>query len=493
MKLWAIITLLVARSVLASAMEGSYMPRWRWKKNFGGKVKSIKSTGHSPTCKYKQTSHGRYPDELESPALLASFKDYESFHAVAADSEPFSEGLQKYIHSPQDIKNRYLIFSVRTCSTGLGNRLLPLISAYLLAMLTRRVLLVDFNDYSVDEILCNPLGNSSWSFPQNVKWSKIKTADRGGGSFAVAGIDNDKTYKMATLTISDRTDATTIDHLVCDGDLGMKWRNVQIVRVMSNYYLVPALFMNPFYRKHLQALFPHHNVARQLLRYLIVPTDQIFSQVQKSLATMPEGFYGLQFRTFANHLDMKAVDQAVKCIETTLGRGKDPTILVASLNADMLVKYISDRRTWNVTYNYADGIQIPGKDQAANALHDVFVLAHARELFVSPRSTLGYLATALRGGGAVFIPGGIHANLATDCKRDYSSEPCFHRSLSVLETLCSNHNDLGLQKSNLDRLFIPCQDTIGFKLQDSHFSKSVRAQKRKLVDDEGSRFHDQLL
>lgn len=454
--------------------EDSYVPRWKWKKAFGDVSATHKPRSIAyapPTCSYKQTSGDRYPSAQTSPALLAAIREYETYHAASAQAESFTKGLHKRVDGLQDIASRYLVFAVRSCADGLGNRVLPLVSSYLLAMLTQRILLVDFDDYPVDDILCNPLGNSSWTFPRDAKWPKIRSANRRGGLLSVSELDGDQAYKLATLAISDRSDASGIGQLVCGGDLQRTWRNVQIVRVTSNCYFAPVLFANPFYRQRLQALFPRGDVAHQLLRYLLLPTDQVHHRLQKSLAPMTKGhFNGLQFRTFASRLDMRLVDRALACIEeATAGAAEDArmTLFLASLHADVLARHISDRTMWNVTFNYADGVQIPGKGQAANALHDVLLLANSRHLFVSPRSTLGYVATALRGGNVLFIPSAAQGIARAECQHESSSEPCFHKPLSILEEAPCLNQGAALQKVLAD-LFIPCHDAIGFKLRDRH-------------------------
>ena len=83
--------------------------------------------------------------------------------------------IQKEILTPindketlNQMKCKYIILNVDI--SGLGNRLMTVLTYYLMALLTDRVLLILSEEYNWNEIFCEPFYNSSWIFPtSNIK------------------------------------------------------------------------------------------------------------------------------------------------------------------------------------------------------------------------------------------------------------------------------------------------------------------------------------
>lgn len=451
-----------------------YQPRWTWKRKpmLGG-------AGPSAIVSHLPIDDGGQCEEANAPLVVQgnnanmslifqrAFRDYFTLLQGRSVGTERDAILHRYIKRTEDIEERFLIFRVGNPTIGLGNRLLGLISSFLLAMLTRRTFLVDLDDYRVDDLFCPPLGNHSWTFTGS--WTKIASTLQTGALPAEEVDHLSGMYgKLAVLKLTERPeDEPATWSLLLDGDLGRRWNNVQIIQVQSNQYFVPLLFGNQHYRSILQSWFPTGEVATILARHLLRPRPFIWQSVRRHLegVRLGEDSLGLQIRSFAGGPDPEDLQGAIECLDQ-LRLSQQPQVLLASLYPKASEHIRHNRPQWQVIHPHADKAQRPGLAQAIHALEDIVMLSQsARHLIVSPRSTLGYVAGALRGRPSWYLS-------RTDrvCNRAVSGEPCFHGVISKgpgwrdyfrRQRLNQTLSDGTLQESPL---FAPCEDTDGYRL-----------------------------
>lgn len=449
-----------------------YQPRWTWKRKpiLGGPEPSIVNNlpADSDQCEGANAPFGQ---EASRPHTSATFRralrDYSSL-LQQRSSEARRDTLHRYIERSEDIDERFLIFRVGNPTIGLGNRLLGLISSFLLAMLTQRIFLVDFDDYRVDDLFCPPLlGNFSWTFSGS--WTKIASTSR-AGSLPAEQVDHlSGMYgKLAVLRLTERPeDEAATWSLLLDGDLGRKWRNVQIIQVQSNQYYIPLLFGNQHYRSTLQSWFPAGEVATLLARHLLRPRPFIWQSVKRQLegVRLREDSLGLQIRSFAGEPKPEDLQGAIECLDQ-LRVSQQPQVLLASLHPRASEHIRHQRPHWQVIHPHADKAQRPGLAQAIHALEDIVLLSQSvRHLILSPRSTLGYVAGALRGQPSWYL-----SRADRVCNRATSGEPCFHGVISKgpswRDYFHRQRLNLTLPDGTLQEapLYAPCEDTDGYKL-----------------------------
>jgi hypothetical protein len=264
--------------------------------------------------------------------------------------------------------------------------------------------------------------------------------------------------KMARLILNQSSKQHTVQLLACGGDLTERWQNVQILHISGNHYFLPLLFANPTYARILNEWFPDGNVASTLLSYLFHPRDYIINNIKQTFKDSRR-FYriGLQARNFYGPINLAVANTAIHCLDTL----KPEHVFVASLHCEVS-EHLANHRLWNITHRYSEGKQLTGRKQASEAVHDIWMLAACEDLVVTKRSTLGYMAVAIRKKAPMFLSG---PNEEGACNRATSHEPCFHRKVPLDSDFCASFPDAAYRLFPDPNIFMECEDTTGIKLR----------------------------
>ena len=210
-----------------------------------------------------------YLEQKESNTKNHFIKNKE-FRSIVENYEKFHAKWYKEVKFDTDVINnrnigdhayKYLI--LRIDFSGFGNRMMVLMSSYLVSLLTNRILLIkspphfDFNT-----VLCSPFPDSSWVIPNN-QMLEQKHSPR--------YIKFEAKNNLHLLHSEDFTDKSL--------DLGSKliWEFGS-----ANLYWLPMLFLNPHVSTTLNKWFPDHNVSSILAKYLIHPSDSIWKDIMTS-------------------------------------------------------------------------------------------------------------------------------------------------------------------------------------------------------------------
>lgn len=428
-------------------------------------VAAVECHNKEATC---QRSLPQFTNLIKSLPAIAALKKYQHFHNRILDQVNVPVDLHHYINHQSDISVRYLIY-VASPEAGLGNRLLGLISSFLLALLTNRILLVDFYDYDIDDLVCNEF--IRWSLPKTVNWSLIQRRVRQGYVNAadvasVAGVDGfvktasvDGFVKMATLSLDLQNNRNR--QLLASSELSKLWINVQILKVCSIIYFVPLLFANPHYAPLLLHWFPDLDVAHPLARLMLQPIDSVWKQFQHTLAmqSSSQKSIGLQFRSFNGKYNETQINTLINCADSL----SPSQVFIASLHPE-ISPYLNSHRPWRVIHRFAEQRQIKGLKQARTALHDIWMLSECDDLIITGRSTLGYIAMALRRSSRDGTVLALKSDqVISGCSVITSNEPCMHGTIDW--GLVQRKDQIHVKNDN-DH-FIYCEDTIGIKLNRS--------------------------
>lgn len=398
-----------------------------------------------------ETKLGQNPP-IQSTSLRSALQRYETLHKEATKSG-LVDDLHRYVKRNEEIRHRYIIYSDPTSHCGLGNRLLMTVSTFLLSLLTDRVFLVQFGDYRISEVFCQPFGESSWEFPEDAKWTKIQSAAPRVIRAEEWGDGNVPAQKLMEMAVTHISESEVFKALT-DGDVGKRWRNVQIVRIAGTQYFLPVLFANPYFKKKLLEWFPDLNVATVLFRYLLHPSNDIWKDIldtYKKTGGASGKRTGLQIRSLGGQFDLPMVQKAVQCLDAN---GPRQQIFLASLHPEAK-QYVYEHRLWEVEQKYASGRQEPGKEQAAQAIHDIWVLSMCDHLYLTKRSTLGYIAASIKGTRPSFLARGFGSE---QCAMAASHEPCLHRVIELGTTL-------GPNMTFSSDTYMICDDDPGIKLK----------------------------
>ncbi|KAG6550898.1 hypothetical protein Mapa_007512 [Marchantia paleacea] len=118
----------------------------------------------------KEGSTKRVPKEPSSK-LRVLFQEYSNLHRTCTHGGNMTYVSELYKQRGNHTNCKYLV--VEFGVYGVGNRVLWLVSAYLYALLTQRVLLIDTRD-TIHQILCDPFPGSSWQLQPNFPFSSAR-------------------------------------------------------------------------------------------------------------------------------------------------------------------------------------------------------------------------------------------------------------------------------------------------------------------------------
>ncbi|CAI0421279.1 unnamed protein product [Linum tenue] len=404
---------------------------------------------YDPTCDSRAV-HRRTPSPQPSPYLLAKLRDYESLHRRCG---PLSESID-----PTDCK-----FVVYSPSQGLGNRILGLSSTFLYALLTNRVLLVDFGP-DMEDLFCEPFPNSTWYLPETFPFLFQLQTHRFRASYSYGNLlkrkeeeqnkggkidqDGDSSSSPALLQIFLQDKYNEYDKLFFkDENQGFVERVPWLVLIHDGYF-IPCLFQMQSFRSELEKLFPdQETVFHHLVKYLFSPSNQAWGQITgfyEAYLAKAEERIGFQIRVFEPKQTpftavMKQITSCTQKHRLILPQSDESkSILVASLSR----KYYEEIDwMYGTRRRQSTGIAVyqashEGKQHSGDNSHnmkawmDIYLLSTSDVLVTSSMSTFGYVAAGIAGvkPWIVMIPDPYHPRGANEsaCERAINLEPCFH-------------------------------------------------------------------
>ncbi|KAL6909716.1 hypothetical protein ACP4OV_001375 [Aristida adscensionis] len=359
--------------------------------------------------------------------------------------------------------------------SGLGNRILAAAAAFLYAMLTDRVLLVD-PGYNVADLFCEPFPDTSWLVPPGFPLSGYtnfsdSTAKRWGNAMRnqvsarrtdAAGEVSSSPPPVFTYVHLGHDAAEEDKRFFCDEDQRLL-RGVPWVVMRTNNYIVPGLFLVAAFRDELGRLFPEPDAAfHHLGRYLFHPTNHVWGLITRYHAAYlapARRRVGVQVRVFGGPPNSPLLlEQITACTqrrgllpEVLSGaegrRGTVPVpappgpestaVLVTSLNAWYHEKLKSMYWEHAAATGEAVSVHQPSHEEFqqygarahdARAWAEIYLLSLTDELVTSAWSTFGYVAQGLGGlrSWVIYTPPNETRLPDPPCSQDVSMDPCYH-------------------------------------------------------------------
>lgn len=346
--------------------------------------------------------------------------------------------------------------------SGLGNRILTLVSAFFYALLTDRVLLVD-RGKDMDDLFCEPFPEKSWFLPLDFPIiGQFEGFNRESpnchGNMLKSNILSTSTESFPPYLylhlVHDYQDHDKL--FFCDGDQAILEKVPWLIMKTDNYF-VPSLFLIPSFEQELSRLFPEKETVFHFLgRYLLHPSNRVWGLItryyQAYLAKADEKI-GIQIRVFDTGTGpfQHVMDQILACTqkenllpelntqETVVTPSANPklkAVLVTSLNSG----YYENLRNmyWEhptVTGDVVGFFQPSHEEyqQTEKKLHnrkawaEMYLLSLSDTLITSSWSTFGYVAQALGGLKPWILMKPENYTVPNPpCRRAMSMEPCFH-------------------------------------------------------------------
>lgn len=426
--------------------------------------------GKSCLSRHESVFYHKKLKRQPSSYLISRLRAYEALHRRCG---PHTESYKNNVKLIKSAGNNHSAaaaaggdgcnYLVWIAFSGLGNRILTLASAFLYAVLTNRVLLVDRENHMIPNLFCEPFPNTSWFLPKDFPIADQFKSFNQNSSFCHG--------YMLKHNVSAIPPFIYV-HLIYDMDQHHKLfysdqeqsflQKVPWLVMRTDEYFVPSLFLIQSFKKDLGNMFPDKDSVFHLLgRYLIQPTNPVWGLITRyyqAYLAMADEKIGIQIRVFERETGpfRHILDQIISCTikEHILPQvyEEDYPISIANSSANskkktkaVLVTSLSPWYSEQIKNMYSEhptltgevvGIYQPSHEkyqQTENLMHnrkalaEIYLLSMTDVLVTSGWSTFGYVAQSL-GGLRPWILYKPENRTAPDppCRRALSMEPCFH-------------------------------------------------------------------
>ena len=372
-----------------------------------------------------------------------------------------------------------LVFSVG--DDGLGNKLLPLVSAFLLSLLLDRAFLLHWtgseavhNTPMHVEQLFSPPDGLQWSFEAAAKQALTRPGAKAdqqrqlerqrllelyNAERAVKLEEIRALFRFLPLSFAE-LDMRTADYgLIKERALCEDWRllysNVSALLVQGDQYFVPCLQANPAYRADMSRWFDHRDVYGPLARWLLRPAPPVAAYVEPFVQENFSNYtIGLQLRRRERlGLRDEEVEQALRCAvqlasayltgspkptEEQQSTAALPAVIPAPANRlpgrrvsffiasddQQLRPRLRTRLAalGHVAFTQEFALREDMSRGLLYAVIDSVLLGRSSDLITTPSSTFGYIAH----GYASLVPYRVQLQPRKTWRRPPSSEPSAH-------------------------------------------------------------------
>ncbi|KAF9133930.1 hypothetical protein BGW39_008563 [Mortierella sp. 14UC] len=252
-----------------------------------------------PTTNDLHESTGRgFAGEPRQSNFEAYWEEYLEFHREMV--LPESQG------GVPEREKRFLIF--QPSDDGLGNRLQALLSSVVMAMVTRRAIILDW----LAMPQCNANFTDLFQQPEGLTWELNTTLP------SHKDLPSYKTkpeiwypYCRNCALRSPITPESTWSNLLCDANLGLD-TSAPIIQIFSTQWFLPVIQHNPHWKEELCNVFPQggKNAFQLLARKLLKPSGVVQAKIDSVMDRIPRDvtLIGLQVRRTENN----AVGQGIE-------------------------------------------------------------------------------------------------------------------------------------------------------------------------------------
>ena len=390
-----------------------------------------------------------------SKYLISKLRNYEHLHQICGPytksyNETMKEGAQFEKHDV-DSRCKYVIW---IAENGLGNRMLSMVSTFLYAILTDRLVIVRFDD-DMSNLFCEPFPNSSWLLPKNSPFSNDLKQFKTFESMLTNNNENNSQELLPSiifLTLMNYNLGDTRFHCDQNQDLLQK---IPILILQADQYFAPTFFMISSFRQDLNKMFPDKDtIFHHLGRYLFHPSNEVWEGIRKYYEThlgKENEKIGVQIRVFnAEQTPEIIISETISCIHQNklltkfnmqssmnppLEKNTSKVVLVVSLYSKYgeSLKSIYESNTSLSTGiikvyqpSHEENQKLGDNMHNIKAWIEIYLLGLCDALVTSTWSTFGYVANGLAGLKPLILQN-VHGKIVPNppCQQN-NLEPCLH-------------------------------------------------------------------
>ncbi|PUZ61678.1 hypothetical protein GQ55_4G296400 [Panicum hallii var. hallii] len=417
--------------------------------------------------RYQSAAYRRNPGRRPSPYLVSKLRRHEALQRRCGPGTAAYGNALEQLKSGRGVASPECRYIVSLPYQGLGNRILATASAFLYALLTGRVLLIDPSD-GMDGLFCEPFLGATWLLPPGFPVAGYAsftngTAETYGNMVRNKVIGADAAETPAFAYVYLHSDASAHDKsFFWDEDHQRLLRRIQWLVMRTDNYIVPGLFLAEAFRGELDAMFPEPDaVFHHLGRYLFHPNNRVWGLVTRYHDAYLAGAaqrVGIQVRVFGAQPDSpELLEQITSCTQKhkllpeVLATGEPMPMPPPPRAKSTKAVLVTSLKPWyheqlkSMYWEHAaatgevvsvhqpshEGYQrfgIESHDRKAWA--EIYMLSLADALVTTSQSTFGYVAQGLAGvrPWVMYKPAGDGATTVPPdppCGRAASMEPCF--------------------------------------------------------------------
>lgn len=255
---------------------------------------------------------------LPSSHLITKLRRYEERHKRCAPKA--TKMSQNGSNSKPELGDCQFVIWI--ANSGLGNRMITIISAFVYALLTDRVLLLDHSGTDFDGLYCEPFPGTSWLLPENYDYNWIndmtwENKHKLGSYLNATGngtIPNPVPNNYIFVNLMH--DYDEYDKRFFCNKVQQQLRGVPLMYWRSNNYVVPGLHFDPSFHRELDLMFPQRDtVFHHMVRYLFRPSNLMWGSILRFRQPYVSGAHrqvGLQVRILESTVSAAVVAEQVR-------------------------------------------------------------------------------------------------------------------------------------------------------------------------------------
>jgi xyloglucan fucosyltransferase len=220
------------------------------------------------TCRHRWTRWLEQNSLYIPPELSDHLQRYNRLHDKLLYELPIEDAFKTSLTSAKNTV-RYLVW--RPVGEDMAGRLLSLVSAYLLALLTDRILLVNFP--YMRHLFCEPFTRSSWIFPEK------RLADLNKFVVMRDALKIRSPIRIARLKLKEGFQDDDSIFLTCNGNIKNMLGHAQMVLVESPVGFIELIAANPSHRARLAHLFQGQSIYSSLMHNLLHPSNDMWFRI----------------------------------------------------------------------------------------------------------------------------------------------------------------------------------------------------------------------
>jgi hypothetical protein len=300
---------------------------------------------------------------------------------------------------------------------GIGNRLPSIATAFVMALFTGRLLLVD-----AKAVL------QHIDLPLPADWHQHKS--RYGRHDCIPVVRSSSTVMHLCVHSSNSINSTATGNTT-----GLNVSDATLLKYRSMDYDMPILQVNPQLSELFNKFFPDGEVFHAVAKYLYKPAAIVTAGMQPYFQRARDCIVGLQMRHKKPYDGQQVQADHFASIARMLAKRQVGTMFLAS-DADVfshMQQLLGPLLWWSSLTSTSVGSRNttagnPGTE--TSAFVDIFLLTKCKAIVVSPASSFGIVAAGIAGVKAVFATYGRHEVpfLNTWFWQSVTSEPCMFKA-----------------------------------------------------------------